>query len=128
MSSDYKVVDRRGEKKEESKPFRPTMEGTRVPASLMDEEEAPKEITVKLHPWPGRILVKEDSFMYKGKIVIPKQSERRPTTGAILEVWEGITNPLAIVGAHIVYGMYSGTVLNYDNNPTFRVLGQDEIL
>jgi co-chaperonin GroES (HSP10) len=90
-----------------------------------------KKNDVFIHPSAGRVLVKEDSFQYTGRITIPEPMKRRPTTGNILEVGEGVTAFQA--GQKIVYGMYSGTVLTFkgwdpDTRINFRMLNQDEVL
>lgn len=84
-----------------------------------------------VHPCAGRVLVQEDTFQYTGRIAIPEALKRRPTTGNILEVGEGVTGFSA--GQKIVYGMYSGTVLTFkgwdpETRINFRMLNQDEIL
>jgi co-chaperonin GroES (HSP10) len=79
-----------------------------------------------LIPAPGRIIVQEDAFRYEGRIVIPEKAQRRPTVGKIIAVAPDITE--WAVGEKIVYGLYSGTVINFKNQPAFRILGRDEIL
>lgn len=81
-----------------------------------------------MRPTPGRIIVVEDSFNYRGRIVIPEQAQRRPTTGKIVAVGVDVSNPDLVVDAKVVYGLYSGTVINFKEQPAFRILGQDEVL
>ena len=76
-------------------------------------------------PAPGRIWVVEDGFKYEGRIVIPEKVQRRPTTGVVKWVGEGVTYQ---EGQRVVYGLYSGTVVNFKNSPVYRVLNPDEIL
>lgn len=83
--------------------------------------------TFFIDPTPGRIIVLEDDFSYRGKIVIPDAAKRRPTVGKILAVGEGV-NEMFKVDQKVVYGLYSGTVLEFKEQPCFRVLGQEEIL
>jgi chaperonin GroES len=87
-----------------------------------------KEIAFFMRPTPGRIIVQEDEFNYRGLIAIPDAAKRRPTTGKILAVGEGVSNPDLQVGIKVVYGLYSGTVINFKEQPAFRILGQDEVL
>lgn len=110
----------------------------------------------RLVPTPGKIVVREDNFQYKGRIIVPEVAQRRPTTGVVLEVGDGVgemidvppmyktntsTKELEIVepahqqfkprfevGQKVVYGLYSGTVINFKGQPAFRILGQDEVL
>lgn len=80
----------------------------------------------KLTPAPGRVIVQEDAFRYEGRIVIPEKAQRRPTVGKIIAVADDITE--WSVGEKVVYGLYSGTVINFKGQPAFRILGRDEIL
>jgi chaperonin GroES len=80
-----------------------------------------------LDPTPGRIIVVEDQFQAQGRIIVPDTLKRRPTTGKILAVGDGVYDMLK-VGERVVYGLYSGTVINFKGQPAFRILGQDEVL
>lgn len=80
----------------------------------------------KLIPAPGRIIVQEDNFRYEGKIIIPEKAQRRPTVGKIIAIAPDVTEWEE--GQKIVYGLYSGTVINFKGQPAFRVLGRDEVL
>ena len=83
-------------------------------------------MSFRLLPKPGRVLVLEDEFNYQGNIIIPDKAKRRPTTGKIIAIGEGVTS--CEIGEKIVYGLYSGTVVNFKGQPTYRVLGPEEIL
>jgi len=80
---------------------------------------------------PGKVLVLEDAFEYKGRIVIPEVAQRRPTTGTIVSIGEGASEswkePLA-VGDRVAYSQFSGVLLNFKNRPDYRVLGVEELL
>lgn len=80
-----------------------------------------------LDPTPGRVVVQEDVFQEQGRIIVPDTLKRRPTTGKILAAGDGVYEMLK-VGERVVYGMYSGTVINFKDKPAFRILGQDEVL
>ena len=81
----------------------------------------------KLTPAAGRVLVIEDGFKYEGKIVIPDAVKRRPSMGVIETVGDGVESFKQ--GDRVVYGMYSGTVVNIrHSDKTYRVLGVDEVL
>jgi len=105
--------------------------------------------TLILRPWPGKILLREDSFKYTGRIVIPDKAERRPTTGVVTAVGEGVGKyeteevedpnggtsrietkftPYCHVGDRLIYGLYAGTVINIKGQPVYRVLNTDEPL
>lgn len=80
----------------------------------------------RLRPSAGRVVVKEDAFRYEGRIVIPDKVQRRPTTGVIIEVGEGVESYK--IGDKVVYGLYSGTVIEFKHHPAYRILGVDEVL
>jgi co-chaperonin GroES (HSP10) len=84
------------------------------------------EKSFKLTPSPGRIIVQEDAFRYEGRILIPEKAQRRPTVGKIIAIASDITE--WEIGEKIVYGLYSGTVINFKGQPAFRILNRDEIL
>lgn len=85
------------------------------------------DVAFYLQPTPGRIVVVEDQFQAQGTIIIPDTLKRRPTTGKILAVGDNVYDMLT-VGTRVVYGLYSGTVINFKDQPAFRILGQDEVL
>lgn len=77
---------------------------------------------------PGRILVQEDEFAYQGKIHIPDAAKRRPTTGKIIDLGKGVDREIYKLGEKIVYGLYSGTVVNFRGHAPFRFLLPDDVL
>ena len=85
------------------------------------------QVAFFLVPTPGRIVVQEDIFQERSRIITPDTAKRRPTTGKILAVGEGVYSMLT-VGARVIYGLYSGTVISFKDQPAFRILGQDEVL
>lgn len=86
-----------------------------------------KHVAFFLDPTPGRIVVQEDVFQERSRIITPDTAKRRPTTGKILAVGEGVHSMLT-VGTRVIYGLYSGTVISFKDQPAFRILGQDEVL
>lgn len=81
---------------------------------------------VELIPTPSRILVQEDDYKYEGRVVIPDSAKRRPTVGVVKSVGSNITN--IAVGDRVVYAQFSGTLIQFRGQPTYRVLVEDEIL
>jgi len=79
-----------------------------------------------LKPFPGRILVREDTFKYDGIIEIPDKAKRRPQTGVVIAVGLNVAYPN--VGQHILYAQFSGTGIQIRNQPAFRVLSPEECL
>jgi len=90
-------------------------------------KESKSEVAFYLEPSPGRVIVVEDEFVERSRIITPDSAKRRPTTGKILAVGDGVYE-MYKVGDRVVYGMYSGTVINFKDQPAFRILGQDELL
>lgn len=93
----------------------------------MPKVKEKEEVAFYLDPTPGRIIVKEDIFQERSRIITPDSAKRRPTTGTILAVGENVY-PMLQVGTRVIYGLYSGTVINFKDRPAFRILGQDEVL
>ena len=89
-------------------------------------KEAP-DVAFFLVPTPGRIVVQEDVFQERGRIITPETAKRRPTTGKVLAVGENVY-PMIKIGIRVIYGLYSGTVISFKDQPAFRILGQDEVL
>jgi co-chaperonin GroES (HSP10) len=79
-----------------------------------------------LIPTSGRIIVREDPFKYEGLIKIPDTAKRRPTTGVVVAVGKYVDE--AAVGDRVVFAQMSGTLIQFKDQPAFRVLVQDEIL
>ena len=93
---------------------------------MSEATAAKQEMKFSLKPMFGKIVVQEDAFRYEGRIVIPEKAQRRPTTGEVVSLGEGITG--IEIGDKLVYGLYSGVVVNFKGHPVYRVLNQDEIL
>lgn len=84
------------------------------------------ERTGVLKPLPGRIIVRIDSFTYSGRLVIPENAKRMPTTGVVESVGDGVSHVKD--GDHIVFPLYSGTLVKFKNVATYRILTEQEIL
>lgn len=79
-----------------------------------------------LKPRAGRVIVKIDKFEHKGKIIIPDRAQVPPTTGIVMGFGAGLED--IAVGDRVVFGVYSGTLLKFKNQPVVRVLSPEEIL
>lgn len=90
------------------------------------EGKTDKQDVFKLIAMPTRIIVKEDPFEYKGRIIIPDKAKGRPTTAIVIAVGRLIQD--VSVGEHILYAQYSGTGVNLRNQPALRIIVEDEIL
>jgi len=113
------------------------------------------ENKVLVRPTSVRIVVQEDDFSYRGTIVIPEKVQRRPTTGKVVAIGEKVGTtvyyteieevkngnltelqaveksrfePTFKLGDHVVYGLYSGTVINFKGQPALRILSEEEVL
>lgn len=74
----------------------------------------------------GHLLVKIDSFQYKGKIIIPDQAKRQPTKGIVVAVASDITD--IKVGDRVLYSQFAGYLLKFGDTPICRCLGYAEVL
>jgi|SRR5215469_1798815 len=93
------------------------------------KQDISTELKTSLKPKPGRILVIEDAFRYEGRIVIPDKIQRRPTTGVIAKLGTGVSVEDYPIGERIVYGLYSGTVINIrGDNHVYRSLLPEDVL
>ena len=72
------------------------------------------------------LLVKIDSFEYKGKLVIPEIAKRKPTKGDVIQKADNITD--IQVGDKIMYSQYAGYLVVIDGVACYRVIGISEIL
>ena len=124
--SGYKVIDRRGSDEDYKEDINKNIE-EQLPQTYKEPKKKLK-MTVKLIPSPGRVIVEEDRFHYGGKIIIPDATQRRPTTGKVIAIGPGVEWESLAIGVRVVYGLYSGTVINFKNNPAFRILQEGEIL
>lgn len=106
--------------KEERKRYR-LKPGQHLPA---EEAEEPKGFY--LEPLPGCLVAIEDPFKYEGRIIIPGQAQRRPTTGKVVAIGEGVTK--ITVGDHVVWPMLSGTLIKFRGHPDYHIFNEDEIL
>lgn len=106
-----------------------------APVSLLDDDLEEVRLTPEtnfVHPSAGKVVAQEDKSMKKvGSIILPGKTQRRPTTGTVLEA--GVGCEAYPPGTKIVYGLYSGTVLTFKGwDPktriNIRVLNVDEIL
>lgn len=87
---------------------------------------------IKLEPLPGRIVLQMDVFNYSGRIIVPENARRLPSTGHVIAVGEGVT--AVKIGDQVVVPMYSGTGLSMrdkktqQNHAPMRVVTAEEIL
>ncbi len=99
------------------------------PAGSFDKDGKfvpPKGKGFYLEPLPGTIIVIEDSFKYEGLIVVPYQAQRRPTTGKVIAIGEGVTK--VKVDDHVVWPQLSGTLIKFRGHPDYHIFSEDEIL
>lgn len=126
--------------------------GTAEMLEKMDEKPQQKTLNEMiedcfLEPGPGLIIVQPDDFTYRGKIFVPKTAQRTGQTGVIVKIGMNLTREfygdslnvysedpvfkeyrLLKPGDHVVYGMWAGTQLLFENRPSYRILQEGEIL
>ncbi len=96
-----------------------------------------------LLPRGARIIVQSDEYSYSGLIQIPDNLKRRPTTGTITAAGPDAdlcdlksvpdhnkdkTCDGLHIGDRVLYGQFSGTLVQFKGRPTYTILGADEIL
>lgn len=74
----------------------------------------------------GHIVVKIDRFKYKGRVGIPDNAKRKPTTGSVVGVASDVTD--VEMGDKILYSQFAGYLLKFQGLPLLRCIGRDEVL
>jgi chaperonin GroES len=91
---------------------------------------------VKIRPLQDRVIVKrvEEEEKSKGGIIIPDTAKEKPQEGRVVAVGKGKTGddgkvtPLDVkVNDRILFGKYSGTEINFDNEEHL-IMREDDIL
>lgn len=91
----------------------------------MDIEKEINECFITPVPW--KLIVRQDDYVEPSKLIVtPDNAKRRPTTGMVIRVGADIT--AVKPGQRVVYPHFSGTALDFRARPSYRVLGQDELL
>lgn len=107
-----------------------------VPNKILSPETEKPEKTLDqliaecyIEPTFGRLVIIEDEFRYKGKMIIPETAKRKSTTGTILKMNLPKVDELPfIIGDRILTGTYSGTMVEFDGVKTWRILSENEVL
>ncbi len=95
----------------------------------MTNKSAYEEVSTKciIDPMPGRCVVVRDGSVEKsGGIWIPDKAKQMPTTGTVVAV--GDDDRHGLVGRRIVWGRYSGLVVQITGFPIYDILTYEEIL
>jgi len=87
-----------------------------------------------LVPTPGRLIVQEDDFVYKGKLIIPETAKSRPSTGRVvaicpedsLELRAGL-QATRWLGKRVLFAQYTGIPIRFQGRPAYIVMSYDEI-
>ena len=91
---------------------------------------------MKIQPLGDRVVVEalQAKEKTKGGIVLPETAKEKPQEGKIVAVGKGRVNeegktvPLEVkVGDKVLYGKYSGTEVNIDENE-YLIIKEEEIL
>jgi co-chaperonin GroES (HSP10) len=93
----------------------------------VSEAETSNAAKCFLAPCGARIVVREDRFEYKGKLVIPDTSQIRPTTGRVVALGPDVSDRFA-EGDRLLFANFSGTLCQFEQQPAFRILNEEEIL
>ncbi len=80
-------------------------------------------------PLGNRLIVETDEYCYTGRVVIPDQAKRRPSTGVIVAISESAETASGLhLNDHVVFGQFSGTLVQFRGKPAYTILGADEVL
>jgi chaperonin GroES len=94
------------------------------------------QAATKIQPLADRLVVKalEETEQMRGGLYIPDTAKEKPQQGEVVAVGPGKINddgnrvPLELeVGNRILYGKYSGTEVNVDNEE-FLILRESDVL
>lgn len=93
-------------------------------------ETAESKIKCNLLPRGNRVIVKKDEHKYTGKLVIPDKYKTSPSTGHIIAVGPEIeiNAPDLKIGKRVLYGQFSGIMVQMKGHPQYIVLSPDEIV
>ena len=117
-------------------PEDPANHRSKLPAYYTNPEVKEKSLGTQIKecfmiPGSGLIVILEDKFEYKGKVLLPKTTERKGTTGVILKVGDGLIRTfngnILKQGDRIAYGTWTGTQFSFEGRPAYRVLGEMEV-
>lgn len=127
--------------------------------AIQEMSNTPKPMTLQemvkecfLEPSPGRYILVEDDFTYKGRVIIPDKNKRAGSTGIIVKMPLGVMDPeprehrrstdegdsftthqrgenlLYRVGDRVLFGRYSGTPVTFNEVKSWRIVEEREIL
>jgi chaperonin GroES len=91
---------------------------------------------MKVKPLGDRVLIQtaDEKEITKGGILLPDTAKEKPQEGKVIAVGDGKKTdegkiiPLNVkVGDKVLYGRYSGTEINVDDEP-YIIMKEDEII
>lgn len=91
---------------------------------------------MNLKPLGNRVIikVKENAERIVGGIVLPETSKEKPNEGEVVAVGPGVYRdgeliPMDVkVGDQVIYKKFAGSEVDLDEEGTFVIMDQDEIL
>lgn len=86
---------------------------------------------IPMIPKKGRIIVKQNNFVQRGRVIIPDKSQMKPTTGVVVAIGPDVEDGFVRLGEMVVFSQYGGIPLNIvdgeGNETPFLSLTSDEI-
>lgn len=144
VDSAIRVTDKRGQRDQSE--YHDRVAETIARVDVAEPEKTLDELITEcfMNPGPGRVVVKPDIFKYKGKLTVPDESKRSGTTATVLAVGYGCNSMFwdkhlddgkgniggfrtLQPGDKVAYGTWTGTQFRFDQRPSYRILGDDEI-
>lgn len=95
------------------------------PITNQDADQSKMECFIL--PIQGKLIVLEDGFEYKGRLIIPEKAKRRGTTGRVVAVHPDDEH-LGWLGKRVLYARFSGTSLTFKGQPAYRALAYEELI
>lgn len=105
--------------------------GFQDPVFQIDKKKAQVDGDVPMIPKKGRILVLQNDFVQRGRIIIPDNAQAKPTTGRVVAIGPEVEDDFVQLGETVVFSQYGGVpiaVITGENEVTvFLSLSADEI-
>lgn len=103
----------------------------REPAFEVGVRKAALMGDVPMIPKKGRIIVKQNEFVQRGRVYIPDRAQVKPTTGMVVAIGPDVEDGFVRLGEMVVFSQYGGIPLNIvdgeGNETPFLSLTVDEI-
>lgn len=87
---------------------------------VVGRKKAAVDGDVPMIPKKGRILVLQNDFVQRGRIIIPDNAQAKPTTGKVVAIGPEVEDDFVRLGEVVVFSQYGGV-------PIAIVTGEGEV-